>query len=229
MQDRAHAGGAVFQDAGILARLIDQLRECLEARVLAHANKERIEARDRNPFEIFDDFVVYVPGERAMRGVRTGNDQQGVTVRLAARHSLRGEAAGDAGLGLDDDRLPKPFRHLVSKKPADDVHVPSGREAMHELDRTIRIIRRRRRAADRDQPDERGDDCSGHCSSLAVGSWTSRSSITACAPACATGSSASGSERRLRCRLAGRYGNPWPRWPNRRRRGDRAAASRRSG
>src|SRR5215472_5127462 len=99
----------------------------VEARVLAHANKKRIEACDRNPFEIFDDFVVYVPGERAMRGVSTRNDQQGVAVRLAARHSLRGEAAGDAGLGLDDDRLPEPFRHLVSKKPADDVHVPSRR------------------------------------------------------------------------------------------------------
>jgi len=101
-----------------------------------------------------------------MRGVGTGNDQQGVAVRLAARHSLRGEAAGDAGLGLDDDRLPKPFRHLVSKKPADDVHVSSRRETVHELDRTIRIIRRRRRAGDRNQRDERGDDESGHRISL---------------------------------------------------------------
>src|SRR6476620_2896955 len=72
-----------FRTPGFFARLIDQLRECLEARVLAHANKERIEACDRNPFEIIDDFVVYVPGERAMRGVGTGNDQQGVAVRLA--------------------------------------------------------------------------------------------------------------------------------------------------
>ena len=104
-----------------------------------------------------------------MRGVRTGNDQQGVAVRLAARHSLRGEAAGDAGLGLDDDRLPKPFRHLVSKKPADDVHVPSRRETVHELDWTIRIILRRRRAGGRNQRDKRGDDCSGHRISLPVG------------------------------------------------------------
>ena len=87
------------------ARLIDQLRECLEARVLAHANKKRIEAGDRNPFEIVDHLIAHVLGQRAVRRMRAGNDQERITVRLAARHGLGGKAAGDAGLGLDDDRL----------------------------------------------------------------------------------------------------------------------------
>src|SRR5262245_11033311 len=46
MQDGADAGRAVFERARVLARLLDQLRERLEARVFAYADQERIEARD---------------------------------------------------------------------------------------------------------------------------------------------------------------------------------------
>src|SRR5439155_27321788 len=43
-------------------------------------------------------------------------------------------------LGLDHDRLPEPLRHLVAKQPADDVHVPARREAVHELDRAVGVV-----------------------------------------------------------------------------------------
>src|SRR5215510_3238547 len=144
MEDRAHARRAVFENAKISARLVDQVLERLEPRVFAHANEERVETCDGNPFEVVDNFVAQLPGECAMRRMGTGNDQQRVAVWIAARHRLRGKAAGDARLWFYDDRLPQPLRHLVSQKPGDDVHVPSRREAMHELDgATITILCRR--------------------------------------------------------------------------------------
>src|SRR5262249_35323964 len=161
VEDGPPARRAVFENARISARFLDQLLERLEPGVFAHANEERIEAGDGNPFEVVDDFVAQVPGERAMRRMGTGNDQQRVAVRIAARHRLRGKAAGDARLWFYDDRLPQPLRHLVSQKPGDDVHVPSRREAMHELDGATRIILCRR-AAKGHQCEERPDGYSGH-------------------------------------------------------------------
>src|SRR5215813_15157459 len=83
-------------------------------RAVAHADEERVEACDRNPFEVFDDLVVYGPGQRAMRRMGAGNDQERVAVRVAARDHLCGEAAGRSWLWLNHDRLPKTFRHLVA-------------------------------------------------------------------------------------------------------------------
>src|SRR5262249_31232976 len=107
VEDRAYAGRAVLQSAGIFARSLDQLLERLEAGVFAHADEERVEACDRNPFEVFDDLVIYGPGQRAMRRMGAGNDQERVAVRVAARDHLCGEAAGRSWLWLNHDRLPK--------------------------------------------------------------------------------------------------------------------------
>jgi hypothetical protein len=134
----------------------------LEARIFAYTDEEWIEARDRNPFEIVDHLIAYVLGQRAVRRMRAGNDQERVTVRLAARHGLGGKAAGDAGLGLDDDRLAEPLRHLVPQESRDDVHVPARREAMQELDRAIGVLLRRRRAGEHGQQCERANDFPDH-------------------------------------------------------------------
>ena len=135
--------------------LVARERERLETGVFAHADKEWIEACDRNPFEVLDDLVIYGPRQRAMRRMGAGNDQERVAVRIAARDRLRSEAAGNPGLWLDHDRLPEPFRHLVAEKAGDDVHVPSRREAVHEFDRADRIILRRGDAGQRNQNDKR--------------------------------------------------------------------------
>jgi hypothetical protein len=59
--------------------------------------------------------------------MRARQHQQRVAVGIAARDGLGGEAAGNAGLGLDHDRLAERLRHFISKKARDDVDVAAGR------------------------------------------------------------------------------------------------------
>ena len=97
-----------------------------------------------------------------MRRVRAGKDQERVAVGVAARDRLGGEAAGDAGLGLDDDGLAEPLRHLVAEQPGDDVHVAARREAVHELDRAIGIVLRGGGAGESEKGGEGGEGSVGH-------------------------------------------------------------------
>src|SRR3954470_7592567 len=139
VQDRADAGRAVFQFAGVGVRLVDHLLESLKARVRLHGDHERIEARNRNPAEVIDHLELDVLGERRIGGMCARQHQQVVTVGLRPRDGLGGKRAGEAGLRFHHDRLAKPFLHLVTKNAGDDVDVAAGRKTLQQVNDAVRI------------------------------------------------------------------------------------------
>ncbi len=97
-----------------------------------------------------------------MSRVRAGYDQERVAIGIAARDRLGGEAAGHARLGLDDDGLAEPLGHLIAQQSGNDVHVPSRRKAVHELDRTRGIILRCGGAGERCDERDADEQFAGH-------------------------------------------------------------------
>jgi len=118
--------------AGIGLGVGDELGDRLgrERRVRQQDEGIVVDARDRNNVARDNGSALLI--EHHVDRVRSCDHQQRVAVSRCARHRLQGEVPAAAGPVVDDNRLAKPRRQRLTKKPRDDVGCSASRNDNHQ-------------------------------------------------------------------------------------------------
>ncbi|MNN56675.1 hypothetical protein D3C81_1716210 [compost metagenome] len=130
---------------GLGLRLGNDVRHAGGARALGVGDQHvghHGQQRDRG--EVLDGVVVQVLVQRGVDRHAIGHDQDGVAVRLGARHAGRADVAARARAVLHDEGCVELLAHGLAQGAGDAVHGAAGREGHDPFDRTVGIAVRQR-------------------------------------------------------------------------------------
>ena len=154
---RAAAGIAEIEFAGLCARKRDEVGERLGRHRRIDQRHALVPDRQPNAFEVLHRVPAGIAVERGIDQHRRARDQPGVAVRRAARRHGRADIAVGAGPVFHHDRHLPVAADLLGHGTRDDVDDAAGGVGHDDVDRPVRIVALRLRAA----AEQHGGDAGG--------------------------------------------------------------------
>ena len=141
MADRANAGRAIVERAGMVLGIGDQLGDRVHRQARMHHQHGRRQSDPADGCEVLARIKartgVQARADRQRAGIAK---QERVAVGRAARDRARPDRAAGAAAVLDHDRLAERLAHLLGHDPPHDRGRAAGWERHHQRDRAGRIV-----------------------------------------------------------------------------------------
>ena len=144
---------------GFFARVVHELLQRRERRILRHDHHHAVGAGDADRDEILQRLVVHLLRQREHGKERAADEQDGVAVARQAHRIVDADRAAGADLVLDDEGLAQRLGQPVSGEARHGVGDAAGAVGNHNLHRTGRPLLAKSLRYRTGQRRARGDNC----------------------------------------------------------------------